>query len=746
MPAGENGMQDIPRVRRSAVYWALLCSASAMVALAATPYASSAAQEFEWTTYLNPNVPNDVSVRDGTVWLTSASGGVIVYDYTDSTFSTIHRRPGGLSSNSLVRVTGDAEGRLWFAGSKSGVDVFNTNTSTWRSLTSFEGLPSDTVTVLAGLGDSMWVGTPSGFAVFRDEELAGRCNVRLPPEVRCPLLSHSIRALAPQRGGAYLGTDAGVEWFDGESSALVGGEWTLGSVIDLVVYNGSPWVLTAQGAFEWAPGEDRWVASSAGLPAASGVKRLRARGSGLYAATVSGVYEWSGTSWSRLGGEFYALSVDASETGGLWAAGLDGLYGMRDGSWHRTPAPGPSLPGGDTRSIAVGTDEIWFTGAYWTDRFDGEAWESFSAGDTDDRLQSCDVHGLLVDSSNRVWFGHCCNVSLEDSCLTDRLTRSMGSWRWRRYGIPNIWRVAEGGGAIWLAARYTGLYRIADGSAEPERIEPGGGSGLSSEALSSIAYDPARGLWIGHRQNGVDLFRGGDPQNSDNWEHVGEDEGLVSNNVRKVLVKGDKLWVGTLAGVSVVDPAAFRVVRNYTVGPGGLDDRISSVSGLAVDGFGDVWVTTDGSGVYVIRSDRSVLSFKTRNSPLADDKVSEVAYDAVSGDVWVATFRGINKITRSPTSGGGAAAELYVYPNPYCPAGCDGSEAGPLRIGGVSGPADGEIVDLKGQIVARFYDAQAGDAVFNGVSASGRPAGAGLYIVVVRSSSGTHRAKFALVR
>jgi ligand-binding sensor domain-containing protein len=734
----KDGTMDTAGMRRSAVLGVLL------VAAAFTE--TYAAEGFEWATYLNPNIPNDLKVGAETVWLTSGSGGVVLYDYADSTFSTFHRRPGGLSTNNLVRVAEDGAGRLWFAGSISGVDVFNPSTSSWRSLTSFEGLPSDTVTALVGLGDSMWVGTPSGFAVFDDGTLAGRCNVRLPPDVRCHLFSHRIRAIAPQHGGAYLGTDAGVEWYGGGTSTLIGGAWTLGSIVDLVVYDDSPWALTSEGAFRWDTGEELWVASSAGLPASQGLRRLRATGVGLYAATTSGVYEWSGTSWSRLGSEFYALSVDASAAGGLWAAGLDGLYGFSDGAWHWTPAPGPSLPADDTRSIAVGTGEIWFTGAYWTNRFDGESWESFSAGDTGDRLQSCDVHGILVDSSNRVWFGHCCIPNRPDSCLTDRLTRSVGSWRWRRFGARNIWRVAEGGGAIWLAARYTGLYRISEGSEEPENIGFGGGTGLSSAALSSIAYDPSRGLWIGHRQNGVDLFRGGDPYELDNWEHIEETDGLVSNSVRKVLMRGNELWVGTVAGVSVIDPDGLKVVRNYTVGPGGLEDRISSVSGLAVDAFGDVWVATEGNGVYVIRSNGSVLSFKTRNSPLTYDQASDVAYDPASGDVWVATFHGINKISRSASSGGDAASELYVYPNPYCPGGCDGSEAGPLRIGGISGPADGEVVDLKGQIVARFFDAEAGDAIFYGVTDSGKPAGGGLYFVVVRSSSGTHRTKFALLR
>ena len=95
---------------------------------------------------------------------------------------------------------------------------------------------------------------------------------------------------------------------------------------------------------------------------------------------------------------------------------------------------------------------------------------------------------------------------------------------------------------------------------------------------------------------------------------------------------------------------------------------------------------------------------------------------------------------------GGDEPALYVYPNPYCPEGCDDSEGGSLRIGGVPGALDGEIVDLRGQLVARFFSAGSGDPIWNGTDSSGDPAGTGLYFVVASSGSQTYRAKFALVR
>jgi ligand-binding sensor domain-containing protein len=711
-----------------------------LIVLGAAPcWAASAG--FEWETFLNPNRPVSLTEYGGKVWMASGTGGVTVFDTADSSFSTIHRRPGGLVSNNLTGLHSDGEGRIWFATVTSGVSVLDVESGGWELLTSFEGLPSDTVTVLTGWGDSVWIGTPSGFAVFEGTDLKGRCNVLLPPGVRCPLGSHTMLAIAPVSDGAYLGTPLGVEWYDGETSTPLGDPGTPGFIVDLAVHDGELWALTTSGASRWDAGASEWAPS--GLDAIGGKRALKVINGDLYAVTGEGVYIRDGGEWTRVGGFVNARDVAASEGGDLWGAVWNGLYLLDGNAWDYRPAPGPAFD--DVRSVAVGPGgEVWFTGAGQTVGYDGEEWMSLSAATTEDRLQRCDVHGLLVDSSGRLWFGHCCRPGLPDSCLVDRLTRSVGSWNWRRFDTGNIWRIAEGGGSIWLGARYVGLYRIQDGNEEPEY--KGAGDGLSSALLSTLAYDSGRGLWVGHRQAGVDLFAGEDMGNAANWRHVDESTGLLSDAVRKILVKGSEVWVGTLGGISVVDPSDMSVVRNYTVGPGGVTDRITDVSGMAVDGFGDVWVSTDGGGLYLIESGGTIQSFNTHNSPLSDDSAKDIAYDPFTDVVWVSTYRGITKVSRGTAGPGDSSAEFYVYPSPYCPGGCDAFEAGPLRIGGLPGAVDGEIVDLKGQLVARFFSAGPGDVIWSGTDSAGNPAGGGLYFVVARYGSETYRAKFAVLR
>lgn len=716
----------------------------AILALWTATAAQAAPRDFDWETYLNPNKPEEMDTFAGRLWIASATGGVTVFDTADSSFSTIHRRPGGLVSNSLSEVLSDGSGRIWFGSLTSGVSVLDVETQSWQLLTGFEGLPSDTVTVLARWGDSVWVGTPSGFAVFEGTDLVGRCNILLPPDIRCPLGSHMMFAIAPQSDGAYLGTPAGVYWFDGENSTQIGDQGTPGLIVDLAVVNGQLWALTGAAAHRWDPDASEWVVD--GLEDVLSKRALRVIDGELYAVSGVGIYKRSEGDWTRVGNKINAKAVAMTSSGDLWAAETGGIAFLEGDLWQVKTAPGPVFD--DVNSVAVGVDgEIWFTGSARTASYDGRDWLTLSATTTSDRLQRCDVHGLLVDSSGRVWFGHCCKRSEPDSCLVDRLARSIGSWRWRRFEARNIWRVASGGGSIWLAGRFEGLYRIRDGEEEAENIGAAPDVGLlSSNNLSSLAFEEGRGLWIGHVQMGVDLFTGGDVNDDVNWKHIDETNGLLSNAVRKIVVKGGEVWVGTLSGVSVLNPATMTVVRNYTVGPGGLTDRITDVSGLAVDGFGAVWVSTSGSGVYLIRNDGTVESFNSRNSPLSHDVARDIAYDPFEETVWVATFGGLTRIKRAGSTIEGMSADLYVFPSPYCPEGCDNFDGGPLRIGGVPEQVDGEIVDLKGQLVTRFFSAGPGDAIWDGVDSSGRPAGSGLYFVVARYGAAKLRAKFALVR
>jgi ligand-binding sensor domain-containing protein len=135
-----------------------LLMAVVLVALSAAPAFAA-----RWDTYNNANRLNSVRALSGVVW-TASDLGLHRYDPATGKFTRVSKAVGELAWNSIDEVETDATG-TWFGTTGRGASVLLPN-GTWRTLSSFDGLPSDSVTALEPSGLGMWVGTRKGLALF----------------------------------------------------------------------------------------------------------------------------------------------------------------------------------------------------------------------------------------------------------------------------------------------------------------------------------------------------------------------------------------------------------------------------------------------------------------------------------------------------------------------------------------------------------------------------------------------------
>src|SRR5688572_1532744 len=208
---------------------------------------------------------------------------------------------------------------------------------------------------------------------------------------------------------------------------------------------------------------------------------------------------------------------------------------------------------------------------------------------------------------------------------------------------------------------------------------------------------------------------------------------------------GDSVWVATASGLS-------RYSRTTRVRQENLGTQPPSSQGavqpLALDAAGGVWWATLG-GVYHRRPDRTVEVFHEDNSPLLSNDVHSVIVDHGTGDVWIGTIQGLNRLdpdgSEEPLEGCAAqsASSLLFYPNPaFLSAG-----GVSLQAIGVAGVFTGRVYDVRGRIVRHLLgNASTSGRVWDARDDSGRAVKPGIYFVTVQNGGATRTGRVLLMR
>jgi len=216
--------------------------------------------------------------------------------------------------------------------------------------------------------------------------------------------------------------------------------------------------------------------------------------------------------------------------------------------------------------------------------------------------------------------------------------------------------------------------------------------------------------------------------------------------------KNGEIWLGTTAGPCVFsDPSllfgssAYDVQRPYisTGGNAGYLLGALSVTAIAVDGANRKWFgTNDGVWLTSPEGDKIIQHFDITNSALVSNNINAIAINGISGEVFIATDKGIVSYRGDATDGGNKNQGVYAFPNPVRPG-----YTGPITISGLVTDADVKITDVTGTLVYETT-ANGGEATWNGKNFSGRDANSGVYLVFITNSDGSQTAmtKILIVR
>ncbi len=202
------------------------------------------------------------------------------------------------------------------------------------------------------------------------------------------------------------------------------------------------------------------------------------------------------------------------------------------------------------------------------------------------------------------------------------------------------------------------------------------------------------------------------------------------------------MWVGTDKGIcvfyspaNVFDDAGFDAQQIKIEQGGYVEYLLESevVKCIAVDGANRKWIGTANSGLYLINADgtKQLEHFTIDNSPLFSNTVNDLEIDGETGEIYIATARGIISYKYTATESKENYENVYAYPNPV-----KQDYQGVIAIKGLVSDCDVKITDVSGRLI---YTTKAigGQAIWDGKNFDGRKAQTGVYVVYLTNPDGS---------
>ena len=223
----------------------------------------------------------------------------------------------------------------------------------------------------------------------------------------------------------------------------------------------------------------------------------------------------------------------------------------------------------------------------------------------------------------------------------------------------------------------------------------------------------------------------------------GLDKGnLPTTDVRAVVVDNrSQLWIGTTKGLRVLsNVSSFLTEDQMTTNPIIiLEENLAQellyeqfITDIVVDGANNKWIGTADSGVFLVSSNGQLTKyhFTINNSPLPSNAINDIDINSTTGEVFIATTKGMVSFKGTATSANEDLNNVYVYPNPVRP-----EYEGTVKIAGLLDNATVKISDIEGNLV--YETTSEGGTIEWDTTAFGKhKVASGVYMIFISAQDG----------
>ncbi|MBF2707375.1 type IX secretion system anionic LPS delivery protein PorZ [Flavobacterium soyangense] len=223
----------------------------------------------------------------------------------------------------------------------------------------------------------------------------------------------------------------------------------------------------------------------------------------------------------------------------------------------------------------------------------------------------------------------------------------------------------------------------------------------------------------------------------------GSDKGnLPTTDVRAIAVDNrNQLWIGTTKGLRILsNVGSFQTDEQMTTKPIIIiDNNLAQelmygqfITDIVVDGANNKWIGTLDSGVFLVspNGQETKYHFTINNSPLPSNAINDIDINSTTGEVFIATDKGLVSFKGTATIANEDLNNVYVYPNPVRP-----EYEGTVKIAGLLDKANVKITDIEGNLV--YETTSEGGTIEWDTTAFGKyKVASGVYLIFVAAQDG----------